>query len=50
VTRDIPVIILTVKGDSAVQKQVLALGAAAIMEKPFHPAELAAKVMRLIKE
>ena len=47
-TRDIPVLILTVKGDSTIQKQVLALGAAAIMEKPFHPAELAAKVNMLL--
>lgn len=47
-TNDIPVIILTAKGDSTVQKQVLDLGAVSVMEKPFHPAELIAKVMRLL--
>jgi DNA-binding response OmpR family regulator len=47
---DIPVLILTVKGDSTIQKQVSALGAADIMEKPFHPAELAAKVNFLLNE
>jgi two-component system alkaline phosphatase synthesis response regulator PhoP len=49
-TMDIPVLILTVKGDSTIQKQVSALGAADIMEKPFHPAELAAKVNFLLNE
>jgi len=48
ITKDIPVIILTAKGDSTVQKQVLDLGAVSIIEKPFHPAELAGKVLRLL--
>ena len=47
-TQHIPVIILTVKSDHATEDKVLKLGAEVFMGKPFHPAELAGKVMRLL--
>ena len=47
-TKDIPVIILTVKGDNATEKKALDMGADEFIEKPFNLSRLAEKVMKLL--
>ena len=49
-TADIPVILLTAKGQRAEVAQALASGATAYLAKPFSPLELLAKVEQLCRE
>jgi len=46
--RDVPVLVLTTRGDSASRDAVMQTGASAYMTKPFVPAALAAAVSDLL--
>jgi len=46
--KDIPIIVLTTRGDDASRAAALAAGATQYMTKPFTPTELAANARRLL--
>jgi two-component system chemotaxis response regulator CheY len=47
--RDIPIIVLTTKGDEESRGASLAAGASIYMTKPFNPAEVAAHAQELLR-
>lgn len=47
--RDLPVLILTTRGDEASQQEALRAGASAFMTKPFSPAALMTSVRELLQ-
>jgi len=48
VTRDIPVIFLTARADTAAQERCLSLGAVGCIPKPFNPLQLGDQVRALL--
>jgi two-component system chemotaxis response regulator CheY len=48
-SRDLPVLVLTTRGDEASREQVMQAGASAYMTKPFSPTALAAAAEALLR-
>jgi two-component system chemotaxis response regulator CheY len=48
-SRDLPVLVLTTRGDEASREQVMQAGASAYMTKPFSPSALAAAAQALLR-
>lgn len=48
--REIPIVILTTKGDEQSRSEALAAGATCYLTKPFHPKSLSGKIVSLLSQ